>query len=258
MENWKVNKTQITEYSEVVNKKRNKEIIRTIIIFVVSLIGISISIAGYSLGLWGRGIDFLFFFLTYQANIIIVFYYGAKTISYFYNKDFYEKISKVGYHGAATSYIALVGFIIIGLVVPYRLISTEWDIVWNNIQSRGGILGILVRDGIVHIFIPIMVVYDFLRTKHNQEDIQAMSKKILFFWSIYIFIYLVFIITLSLTTGIYLYPIVDFELMGWWMLIFDVGSIFMYLGLSGILYYIKKRQLKKLPKRDKALKAHNS
>ncbi len=247
MSNWTVNSKQTTAYSEVLTKKKSKEFNRVVFVFITAIIGISISLAGYITGSWGKGMDYFFIFLTYQSCIMVIFYYGARLLSFLYNKELYKKISNVSYHAAFTSYAMFVFVIMSTFLFPWAVLSTSLEAVIEDLTNRGGIWGLFLRHGFIHGLVPIVVFYDYLKTKHSKKDIEAMSKKTIVYWHGYIYGYLISIIILGATTGMYAYPIVNFEEWGWMMFAFYPPLLLIYWGLAAFLYYNKKRSIRKNP-----------
>lgn len=197
-------------------------------------------------GTWGRGIEYFFIFLTYQTTTIVIFYYGARIVSFLCNKDLYRKITNASYHAAITSYAMFI-FVLMAIVLfPYSVLTTSLSTVIEDLKARGGFWGMMLRHFFIHFLIPIVVFYDFLRTKHDKKDIEAMNKKTISCWFIYMIGYLIFAIVLGATTGMYAYPIVNFNIWGWWMFAFYPPLTLIYWGLAVFLYYSKKRSIKKI------------
>ncbi len=247
MDNWVVNSKQTSVYSEVKTKKKDREFRRVVFVLITALIGISISLAGYLTESWGKGMDYFFIFLTYQSCIMIIVYYTTRLFSFLYNKNLYYKVSKVSYHAPIASYGMFVFLLMSMFLFPYAVVSTSLEAVIEDLTNRGGIWGLFLRHGFIHAIVPLVVFYDYLKTKHNKADIEAMSKKTIAYWHIYILAYLVFIIILGATTGMYAYPIVDFEHWGWMMFAFYPPLLLIYWGLVAFLYYNKKRSIRKNP-----------
>ncbi len=245
MSNWNVNTSQTSPYSEVLSHKKTKEYLRAVNVFIIAVIGVVISLIGYLTKSWGHGMTYYFAFLTYQANIMVIFYYGAKVIAYRVNKDLYTKISRVGYHGAITSYIMLTFVVIMGSLVTYSLFSKDFDGGLQNFKDLGGVTGMFWRHGFVHFITPLVVFYDFLKTKHNKEDIEKMSFGTIVYWHTYIMAYLLFINILGIKTGMYVYPITNFDKWGSMILLFYPMLFSAYWLTVGFLFYSKKRAIVK-------------
>ncbi len=243
MSNWNVNTSQTSAYSEVVMNKKTKEYSRMVNVFIISVLGIGISLIGYLAKLWGHGMTYYFAFLTYQANIMVALYYGAKVLTYKTNKDTYNKISKVGYHGAITSYIMLTFVVIMGCLFTYSIFSKDLDGAKESFENLGGLTGMFWRHGFIHVITPLVVFSDYIKTNHKKEDIEKMSLATIVYWHTYIMAYLVFINILGVQIGMYVYPITNFEKWGWMILLFYPMLFSAYWLTIAFLFHNKKRSI---------------
>ncbi len=237
-------KQWIIDKSKFVFNLKDDELFRISFIFVFSLTGFCLALAGSIVGTWGVKMEYFALFLTNQINLMIAVYYGVKTFSYIYNKDLYKRVSHIKYHAVFTTYIMFVFMVIVIFLGPLSLLDNKWGegpgSIPDSVSNHGNGTMSIIENIFVHVATPLIVLYDYFKTKHDKEEVESLSMKYVIIWQIYFVVYFIFTNIMGAVTGIFLYSIVDFNYWGWLVVIFYPSLILIYWGLIAIVIFVKK------------------